>query len=239
MNIYTFSEARKYFEVADAFDDSNEIHTDGTLEDLLNIRIRRHGPESVQFSNCLLNIHSSARGNISMHIGGSDAYMEIGANTRLNVDIRMWRNPILKIYDHTTINESRLVLDNSEITIGRDCMFSDGVLLQSADQHGLVDIDSMQFINSHRRHITIGDHVWLGRRSTVMPDVMIGSGSVLGSGAIATKSAGKFCYLVGIPARPVRERASWTRNPTRANQRETAFFEGSSIEEIGSSEESE
>lgn len=118
-------------------------------------------------------------------------------------------------------------------------MFSDGVLLQSADQHGLVDIDSMQFINSHRRHITIGDHVWLGRRSTVMPDVMIGSGSVLGSGAIATKSAGKFCYLVGIPARPVRERASWTRNPTRANQRETAFFEGSSIEEIGSSEESE
>lgn len=71
MNIYTFSEARKYFEVADAFDDSNEIHTDGTLEDLLNIRIRRHGPESVQFSNCLLNIHSSARGNISMHIGGA------------------------------------------------------------------------------------------------------------------------------------------------------------------------
>lgn len=225
MNVFTFAQARAHFEIAEGFDDDNEIHTDGALSDLPRMKFRRHGPLALVVKGCRFHVHSSATGNVSFFAGQHNAVVKIGPNTRLNTDIRLWRSARVVIGAHTTINQARLVSDNSDIHIGNDCMFSDDILIQSADQHGLIDLDSMEFSNAHRRKIVIGDHVWVGRRSVVMPDVEVGHGSVIGTGSIVTKSAGDCCYLVGVPARAVRERASWTRLPGRANPREEAFFE--------------
>ena len=103
-------------------------------------------------------------------------------------------------------------------------MFSDDILIQSNDQHGLIDLDTQKLINADRRSVMIGDHVWIGRRAIIMPDVRIGHGSVVGSGAIVVKDTEPFTYNVGVPARKVRERSSWTRNPVAAAPEEIAFF---------------
>jgi serine acetyltransferase len=58
-----------------------------------------------------------------------------------------------------------------------------------------------------------------------MPGIRIGRGSVIGSGAVAAKDAEPFTYNVGVPAKQVRERSSWTRSPTAVSPREAAFFE--------------
>ncbi|MCK9792265.1 CatB-related O-acetyltransferase [Isoptericola sp. 4D.3] len=52
----------------------------------------------------------------------------------------------------------------------------------------------------------VGHDVWIGRDSTVLPGVTIGSGAVIGARAVVAKDVGPYEVVVGNPARPVRTR---------------------------------
>ncbi|MBL4811683.1 MAG: acyltransferase [Rhodobacteraceae bacterium] len=225
LNHFTFKQCRARFRIADGYDNNNEIITDGDIADLPNIKFLRHGNLKTVITGCQFHFHSTARGNFTIVAAASKSVVHVGPHTRCNADIRLWRNPRVSIGAHTTINQARLVADNSDITIKEDCMFSDDIIVQSADQHGLIDLETMQFSNGARRKIVIGEHVWIGRRSILMPDIEIGAGSVVGAGSTVTKSATSCSYLVGVPAKSVRRNASWTRMPNQINQREERFFE--------------
>ncbi len=53
--------------------------------------------------------------------------------------------------------------------------------------------------------VFIGDHVWLGEKAIVLKGVSIGSYSVIGAGAVVTKSIPEWSIAVGCPARVVRQ----------------------------------
>lgn len=165
-----------------------------------------------------------ARGSYTIRVGADPATVTVGAGTRCVLDLRLWRAPVLSIGAGTTVNEARLIVDDAEVRIGEDCLFSDEILLQANDQHGLIDLTTMQLTNAGRRFITVGEHVWVGQRATIMPEVEIGAGSVVAAGSIVTKSCGPAVYLAGAPARVVREGASWTRSPAGASPQEQDFF---------------
>ena len=211
--------------IADGYGDDNVLVTDD-VDRLPRLRFNRHGSTTARVDGCRFVIPSSTRGAINIHTAESGARMTIGTGTRLMLDVRMWRASTLVIGDHTTINQARIVLDRSEVELGEDCMVSDDVLIQSADQHGLYDLTTDAFLNEGPRRTRIGNHVWLGRRSTVMPDVEIGAGSIVGLGTIVTRTVPPCSSVIGIPGRIVREDVTWTRYPGRANARETAFLEG-------------
>ena len=61
------------------------------------------------------------------------------------------------------------------------------------------------------RSIHIGNHVWLGRRSTVLGGAYIGDGSVLGFGSILTKKIPNNCIVAEAPTRPVKRDIAWKR----------------------------
>jgi maltose O-acetyltransferase len=54
--------------------------------------------------------------------------------------------------------------------------------------------------------VNIGDDVWIGARVIILPGVTIGSGSVLGAGAVISKDVPPFAVVVGNPGRVVRFR---------------------------------
>jgi acetyltransferase-like isoleucine patch superfamily enzyme len=54
--------------------------------------------------------------------------------------------------------------------------------------------------------IHIEDDVWLGARVTVLPGVRIGTGAVIGAGAVVTEDIPARAIAVGIPARVVKYR---------------------------------
>jgi acetyltransferase-like isoleucine patch superfamily enzyme len=54
--------------------------------------------------------------------------------------------------------------------------------------------------------ITIEDDVWLGSNVTVVDGVSIGRGSVVGAGAVVTKSLPAYSIAVGVPAKVVGDR---------------------------------
>jgi acetyltransferase-like isoleucine patch superfamily enzyme len=65
------------------------------------------------------------------------------------------------------------------IILGADCLLSDELLIRSADQHGIIDLTSNTIINNDFSATIVENHVWIGRRATLMPNVRIGSGSVI------------------------------------------------------------
>ncbi len=54
--------------------------------------------------------------------------------------------------------------------------------------------------------VTIGDYVYVGSRSTILPGVQLGRGAVVATGAVVTKSVPEYTIVGGVPARKIGER---------------------------------
>ena len=149
-------------------------------------------------------------GKVSVLVG-SEGNVFIGSCGQLSLDIRLGHGGLLLVGDTTTVNHARLVAVNSEILLGIDCMLSDEILMQGFDQHGIIDLDTMSIVNADTKNIILDDHVWVGRRATILPGVTINKGSIVGACAVVTASIPAFSISVGVPSKVVKEKASWSR----------------------------
>jgi phosphonate metabolism protein (transferase hexapeptide repeat family) len=57
-----------------------------------------------------------------------------------------------------------------------------------------------------KARVVIGPDVWIGHAAIIMSGVNIGTGSVVGSGAVVTKDVPPYSVVVGSPARVIRRR---------------------------------
>lgn len=56
------------------------------------------------------------------------------------------------------------------------------------------------------RRTVIGPDTWLGHGVIVKPDVTIGAGAIIASGAVVTKDVPPYMIMAGVPAMPLRAR---------------------------------
>lgn len=54
--------------------------------------------------------------------------------------------------------------------------------------------------------VTIGNDVWIGMRTIIMPGVKIGNGAVIGAGAVVTKDVPDYAIVGGVPAKIIKYR---------------------------------
>ena len=81
------------------------------------------------------------------------------------------------------------------------------VLLTS--QHHWSDPSLPVVVQGHQLAPTrIGDDVWICVNAVTLPGVTIGSGTVVGAGAMVTKDTEPYSIVAGIPARAVGSRPS-------------------------------
>ena len=67
--------------------------------------------------------------------------------------------------------------------------------------------DDADFMVQRRaRRTVIGPDTWLGHGVIVKPQVTIGAGAVIASGAVVTKDVAPYMIMAGIPATPLRAR---------------------------------
>ena len=52
----------------------------------------------------------------------------------------------------------------------------------------------------------IGNDVWIGQNSTILPGVHIGDGAIIGANSVVAGDVAPYTIVVGDPARPVRKR---------------------------------
>jgi acetyltransferase-like isoleucine patch superfamily enzyme len=54
--------------------------------------------------------------------------------------------------------------------------------------------------NQEHKRVTIGNDVWIGCNSVIMPGIQIGDGAIIGAGAVVTKDIPDYAIAVGVPA---------------------------------------
>ncbi|MCA0873472.1 acyltransferase [Seohaeicola saemankumensis] len=192
---------------------------------LKRLRFAVHGRADLPRRNYRVSIPDPEfRGKVSILMGPGSGEIELGGRGPMVADFRMWRDATVRIGEKTTINGARIVADNADIVIGRDNLWSDEIIVQSNDQHGIVDLKTGQVKNTHRRRTRIGDHVWVGRRTVLMPDLVVGDGAVVAAGAIVTREVPPRCIAGGNPARVISEDTSWSRQPGGPSPAETGYY---------------
>lgn len=229
MHTYRLNDHVLGIDIAPGFDETcviclTETALSAVMRGALKVRIER-APGDRPLQNLRISV-GSIGGNLKVRFGGNSdgATVLLGTETRGEFSLLLWRGSEITIGERTTSNGVRVFANLAKVSIGKDCMFSDGVLIQASDEHGLVDIASGEIYNNRLRIVNIYDHVWLGRDSTVMPDVSIGDGAVIGAGAVVTQNIAPFCVAVGIPARTVKTGVTWSRDPARLDEASREFM---------------
>ena len=59
--------------------------------------------------------------------------------------------------------------------------------------------------------VTIGNHVWVGRNSTINKGVTIYDNSVIGSNTLVTHDVPSNTVFGGVPGRVLKKNVSWSR----------------------------
>lgn len=104
------------------------------------------------------------------------------------------------------INRNAYITARANITIGDNVLIGPGVIINSG-MHRYKDKNKLIRDQGHEiKPIIIGNDVWIGANAVIMPGVFIGDGSVIGAGAIVTRSIPPYSVAVGIPARIIKER---------------------------------
>ena len=66
--------------------------------------------------------------------------------------------------------------------------------------------DAEWFAKRRSRRATIGHDTWIGHGAQIKPEVSVGNGAVIASGAIVTKDVPPYAIVAGVPARIIRFR---------------------------------
>lgn len=108
----------------------------------------------------------------------------------------------IKIGDNVVINR-RVYLDGRiGVRIGNNVSISPEVYILSMEH----DPNDPKF-STRGGVVSIGDHVWLGARAMILPNVHIGEGAVVAAGAVVTKDVLPYQIVAGVPARQIGNRS--------------------------------
>lgn len=97
---------------------------------------------------------------------------------------------------------------SGKVTIGKNVMMGPDVCIY-ARNHAFdrLDIPMNRQGFAPERPVAIGDDVWIGARVIVLPGVKVGTGAILGAGAVVTKDVPAYAVVGGNPARILKMRS--------------------------------
>jgi acetyltransferase-like isoleucine patch superfamily enzyme len=139
--------------------------------------------------------HTSIDRNLWLHCGGtpddhSHGWFEIG--------------------EHSFIGPNAVIGAGGPIKIGSHVQFGPNVTM-TAEQHLFDDPRArIEVQGVVRKGVVVEDDCWIGGQVTILDGLTIGHGTVVGAGAVVTRSIPEMSVAVGVPARVVRTRAGET-----------------------------
>ena len=113
----------------------------------------------------------------------------------------------LEVGDDCTVNTNvQFGAAGGKIVVGNHVMIAANVVLRAAN-HGMlrngVPMDQQPQIGGV---IRIGNDVWIGSNAVITSDVDIADGTVVGAGAVVTRSTEPYSIVAGVPARKIGQR---------------------------------
>ena len=96
------------------------------------------------------------------------------------------------------------VLDEACVTIGDDCFIGPNVSLYTACHS--TDPAERNSRQEWARPVTIGDSVWIGGSTTILPGVSIGDNVTIGAGSVVVRDIPSNTIAVGNPCKVIKKK---------------------------------
>lgn len=114
-----------------------------------------------------------------------------------------WGGKNVHLGNDVYANFNLTIVDDCDIFIGNNVMFGPNVTLSAGTHpiHPELRSKNAQYNVS----IQIGNNVWIGANSVVLPGVTIGDNTVIGAGSVVTRDIPANVVAVGTPCRVMRE----------------------------------
>lgn len=100
-------------------------------------------------------------------------------------------------------NYNCTVIDVAKVKIGDNCQMAPNVAIYTAGHP--VHPASRNTMYEYGIEVTIGDNVWIGGNTVILPGVRIGSNTVIGAGSVVTKDIPDWVVAGGNPCKVIRK----------------------------------
>jgi len=153
--------------------------------------------------------------NTEIRIDGENNLIRIGENGYFRsgkIYLRKGQDKHVTIGDETTVENAYLLTDEqADIDIGKDCMFSAGIMIRTGDKHSIMDCNTHKRVN-HAKSIIIHDRVWVGRDVLILKGSEVKRGSIIGAKSLITsKFSQPNVVIAGSPGKIVKKEIYWDR----------------------------
>lgn len=119
------------------------------------------------------------------------------------------RRITLDISDHVHIGYGCVIIAHSRIVIGRDTLIAPYCFI--IDNNHTIDSADVPIRRqgATKAPIHIGEDVWIGAHSVILPGVTIGDHAVIGANSTVTRCIPAGAIAVGSPAKVISYRRGW------------------------------
>lgn len=166
-------------------------------------------------SNVVSIPENSSLKNCNIYFHGSACRLELGENTHIT-NVSFWFEDMggtISIGSNVSMETGCQFasVEGTSITIGDDCMFSHDVDVRSTDSHSITNEQGVRINPSE--DIQIGNHVWIGVRSTILKGSVIPDNCIVGACSLVSSNTKcvKNSVCVGVPAKIVKTNINWLR----------------------------
>lgn len=133
-----------------------------------------------------------------------EMFNEIGDNCYIEPPFRAnWGGKNVHFGNGVYANFNLTLVDDGEIFVGDNVMFAPNVIIATAGHPVQPELRRKQA--QFNLPVHIGNNVWIGAGSIVLPGVKIGDNTVIGAGSVVTKDIPSNVVAVGNPCRVLRE----------------------------------
>jgi maltose O-acetyltransferase len=132
---------------------------------------------------------------------------KIGSGSHLHLNCRFYYPKGISIGEGTIVGYGTFLDGRDKLIIGNHVDIASEVQIYNSEH----DINTEDF-RPIVAPVTIGDYVFIGPRSIILPGVTIGKGAIIAAGAVVTKDVEPFTMVGGVPAKPIGERKNKNLN---------------------------
>lgn len=131
----------------------------------------------------------------------ADLFKSVGADCLIETPFHIAYGCNTVLEDSVFLNAGVTILDSAPVRIGARSMLGPNVQIYCADHHR--NVEKRRQGIERALPVTVGRDVWIGGCAILMPGVTIGTGAIIGAGAVVTRNVAENARVVGNPARPI------------------------------------
>lgn len=147
-------------------------------------------------------------------VGGKYITIEDNFIATQSVRLHAWKIndlqiPAIKIGSDVTMTDHCYISCVNQVIIGNGVLFGSNCFITD-NFHGNSskierDIIVINRTIESKGPVIIGDNVWIGRNSCIMPNVTVGKGAIIGANSVVTHDVPSYSIAVGAPARILKK----------------------------------